>query len=172
MERCRFLCRRARGVCVCVCTHAHACTSTTQARVRGNLMCRASCTLWLKHVPLPSLPATQPGPHHRPFPLGCLRWASHQTFVLLLLPRGRGGAGREGPPAEPVSCLQTRGHLFTQEISRKENHTRGGQGREGVPVAETGDGVKGTDLQFTVDKSWGGSVPRADYRSEDWWCMF
>ena len=47
-----------------------------------------------------------------------------------------------------------RGHLFTQEISRKEKHTHGGQGREGVLVAETGDGVKGADLQFTMDKSW------------------
>ena len=56
--------------------------------------------------------------------------------------------------------------MFTQEISTKENHTRGGQGWEGVLVAETGE-----DLQFTMDKSWGGSVPHTDYGSEDW-CMF
>lgn len=61
-----------------------------------------------------------------------------------------------------------RGHLFTQESSTKENHTCGGQGREGFPVAETGEGVKGTDILLTMDKFWGGSVLHTDYSSEDW----
>lgn len=60
-----------------------------------------------------------------------------------------------------------KGHLFTQESSTKENHTRGGQGREGFPVVETSEGVKGTDILLTMDKFWGGSVPHIDYSSED-----
>lgn len=154
---------------VCVCARRHfpdAGTGQGKSNTQGELRTLVKTRAITKPVGLPAWP-----PRHRPFSLGCLRWASHQIFVLLLLPRGWVGAGREGPPAEPISCFHDEGALFTQEISGKENHMHSGQGREGVPVAETGDGVKGTDLQFTMDKSWGGSVPHADYRSEDW-CMF
>ena len=125
-------------VCVCVCA------SLMQALVRGNLICRASSALWLKHAPLPSLPAAQPGrPPHRLFSLGCLCWASHQIFVLLLLPRGRGGGqGGRGLQQSPVSHFHDGGHLFTQEISTKENHTRGGRGRRGFWWLKWARGLK------------------------------
>ena len=146
------------------------CASLMQALVRGNLICRASSALWLKHAPLPSLPAAQPGrPPHRLFSLGCLCWASHQIFVLLLLPRGRGGGrggGGVGPPAEPGLPLPRWGaFVYTRDFHEREPHAWW-PGQE----AEMGEGVKGTDLQFTMDTSWGGSVPRTDYGSEDW-CM-